>query len=93
MRGHGMTVAGPSIEICVLRAIYAQRNAEIQTTALLLNSTLSKTAANNEDLEPVYFDESEVRDSAVGNIKTVLRPWSLWKREVEAAQLYTHLGA
>ncbi|KAK5137320.1 hypothetical protein LTR08_000290 [Meristemomyces frigidus] len=35
MRGHGFTVQGPSIMDVVLRSVYTQQNASIQTTALL----------------------------------------------------------
>jgi ribulose-5-phosphate 4-epimerase/fuculose-1-phosphate aldolase len=38
MRGHGMTVVAPNIESAVLRAVYTQKNATIQTTALLMQA-------------------------------------------------------
>ena len=44
MRGHGMTVAAPNIEECVLRAIYAQQNAAIQTNALVTRSAYLTTS-------------------------------------------------
>ena len=84
MRGHGMTVAAPAIEHCVFRAVYAQRNAEIQTTALSLSG------GKAEDVN--YLDELEVEDCSGINMKTVLRPWSMWKREVEEAGLYINLA-
>lgn len=38
MRGHGMTLVAPNIESAVLRAVYTQKNASIQTTALLMQA-------------------------------------------------------
>ncbi len=46
MRGHGMTVVGSSVKSAVLRAIYTQVNARIETTALLLG-------------DPVFLNEHE----------------------------------
>jgi ribulose-5-phosphate 4-epimerase/fuculose-1-phosphate aldolase len=48
MRGHGMTVAAPSVRQAVLRAIYTQINARVETKALLLGT-------------PNFLDDKEVR--------------------------------
>lgn len=47
MRGHGMTVVGPSIRLSVMRAIYTQVNARIEATALQLG-------------QPVFLNRHEV---------------------------------
>jgi HCOMODA/2-hydroxy-3-carboxy-muconic semialdehyde decarboxylase len=38
MRGHGLSVAAPNVRQAVLRAIYAQLNARVETRALLLGT-------------------------------------------------------
>jgi ribulose-5-phosphate 4-epimerase/fuculose-1-phosphate aldolase len=98
MRGHGMTVAASTIEHCVFRAIYAQNNAQVQTTALLLlSSSLSVGAragdgGNDAELAITYLDDEEVADSIKINTKTALRPWRSWAREAEASLLYVNLA-
>jgi ribulose-5-phosphate 4-epimerase/fuculose-1-phosphate aldolase len=47
MRGHGMTVVGPSIRDAVFRAVYAQVNAQVELEALRLGP-------------PVFMNEFEV---------------------------------
>ena len=98
MRGHGMTVVGSSIEHAVFRAVYAQNNAVVQTTALLLSNAYlhsgisgvfeGKIAAGEE---VVYMDDEEVVDSIKINVKTAIRPWRSWAREAEASGLYITL--
>jgi ribulose-5-phosphate 4-epimerase/fuculose-1-phosphate aldolase len=97
MRGHGMTVAASTIEHCVFRAIYAQNNAQVQTTALLLSSSLSVGARagdgrNDVELAITYLDNEEIADSININTKTALRPWRSWAREAEASPLYVNLA-
>jgi len=45
MRGHGMAVTGPSVPMAVLRAIYTQLNARIETEALKLGKPVFLNAA------------------------------------------------
>ncbi|OAP54238.1 hypothetical protein AYL99_11339 [Fonsecaea erecta] len=93
MRGHGMTVAATSIEHCVFRSIYTRNNAIVQSTAVMLNSSLrlgSDATGDEEDL--TFLDDDEVADCTGINVKTVLRPWTAWSREVQANPLYVNLA-
>ncbi|KIW91095.1 uncharacterized protein Z519_07989 [Cladophialophora bantiana CBS 173.52] len=98
MRGHGMTVAATSIEHCVFRSIYARNNAIVQTTAVMLQSSLKlgSNASDEHDREEgedlTFLDEEEVADCTGINVKTVLRPWTAWSREVQANPLYVNLA-
>ncbi|KAI9705366.1 MAG: hypothetical protein M1820_005196 [Bogoriella megaspora] len=103
MRGHGLSVCAKTIEDCVLRCVYTQKNAEIQTTALLTRSAYygsggaGKAQAEDEMYRPpiagglaVLSDE----ESAAAKNMTLWsahRPWRLWVREVEAAGMYVNL--
>ncbi|KAF2163616.1 hypothetical protein M409DRAFT_68509 [Zasmidium cellare ATCC 36951] len=79
MRGHGFTAQGQSIMDAVLRSIYTQQNATIQTTALLTH------AAHFNSLT-----EGEAKDTAAMTMLTAERPWRMWLREVEASSLYVN---
>lgn len=85
MRGHGFTVLAGSIQDCVMRAVYTQKNAAIQTTALTVR------AAEPSATGPVkYLSEKEVVDTTWSIAKSAHRPWELWLREVEACGLYAN---
>jgi len=95
MRGHGITVQGPTIQDCVLRAIYTQSNATIQTTALLTRAAFQAQLPPGEKMinEGIHFLSEE--ETAAGMEMTrwsAKRPWGLWLREVEAAGLYANRG-
>ncbi|KAL9624118.1 MAG: hypothetical protein Q9160_001640 [Pyrenula sp. 1 TL-2023] len=90
MRGHGLTVVGPSIEDSVLRAVYTQQNAGIQTTALLTRAA-HHGAATEASASLAFLGESEIKDATDMTTWSALRPWRLWVREVEASNLYTNL--
>jgi ribulose-5-phosphate 4-epimerase/fuculose-1-phosphate aldolase len=105
MRGHGMTVAAESIEHVVFRAIYAQNNAVVQTSAMVLASAArgfpvgemgregeGAGGDGGDELEITYLDDEEIADSTGINTKTALRPWRAWAREVEANGLYVNLA-
>ena len=65
MRGHGSTTVGPSIEVAVYRAIYAEVNAKLQIQAAALG--------------PVNFlNEEEAALAAATTEGQVLRAWDLW---------------
>ena len=85
MRGHGMTVVAPNIEECVLRAIYTQQNASIQTTVLVTRSAYRGSAPLPEVR---FLNDAETADSAVMTHWSSERPWRLWVKEVEQAGLY-----
>jgi ribulose-5-phosphate 4-epimerase/fuculose-1-phosphate aldolase len=65
MRGHGSTTVGPSIEVAVYRAIYAETNAKLQLQA--------------QALGPVNFlNEEEAALAAATTEGQVQRAWELW---------------
>jgi ribulose-5-phosphate 4-epimerase/fuculose-1-phosphate aldolase len=65
MRGHGSTTVGPSIEVAVYRAIYAEVNAKLQIQAAALG--------------PVNFlNEEEAALAAATTEGQVVRAWDLW---------------
>jgi ribulose-5-phosphate 4-epimerase/fuculose-1-phosphate aldolase len=69
MRGHGATMAGPSIKAAVYRAIYTVENGAIQLEAMRLG-------------EVTYLapEEAALYEKYSGEVMT--RPWSLWEDEV-----------
>ena len=92
MRGHGMTVIGPTIQDCVLRAIYTQNNASIQTTALLTRAAYRAELEQEQDIrEGLHYLSEEEAEAATEMTKwSGMRPWMLWLREVEAVGLYVN---
>jgi ribulose-5-phosphate 4-epimerase/fuculose-1-phosphate aldolase len=87
MRGHGMTVVAANIEECVLRSIYTQQNAAIQTTVLTTRAAYS----SSKQLPDVRFlNDAEAADATVMTHWSSSRPWKLWVKEVEQAGLYTN---
>ncbi|KAK5048376.1 hypothetical protein LTR84_006046 [Exophiala bonariae] len=85
MRGHGFTVLAGSIQDCVMRAIYTQKNAAIQSTALSTRSTGTTVTG------PVkYLSQKEVDATTWSIAKSAHRPWTLWLREIEASGLYAN---
>ncbi|KAH8896520.1 class II aldolase and Adducin domain-containing protein [Thozetella sp. PMI_491] len=94
MRGHGFTVAADSIEKAVLRAVYTQKNAAIQTTSLTLRAAYLGTGheADNSTLGIRYLSEEEAEASAEMTKWSVERPWNLWVKQVEDCSLYIRSG-
>jgi ribulose-5-phosphate 4-epimerase/fuculose-1-phosphate aldolase len=70
MRGHGSIAVGISLPQVVFRAIYLEVNARLQSEAMRLGSINFLTA-------------EEARLAAAGNDLHILRPWMLWKHEVD----------
>lgn len=68
MRGHGSTVVGESLKQVVYRAVYAEVNARVQTTALGLG-------------EVSYLSEAECAACMSSHEAQAERPWALWKEE------------
>jgi ribulose-5-phosphate 4-epimerase/fuculose-1-phosphate aldolase len=87
MRGHGFTVAGASIEESVFRAIYTAENARVQSASLSL-----QLAAGTTPLKPdeslYYLEDAELDAATEMGQWSVMRPWTLWVKEVEAGRLY-----
>ncbi|KAI9663200.1 MAG: hypothetical protein M1821_008248 [Bathelium mastoideum] len=102
MRGHGFTVCAKTIEDCVLRAVYTQKNAEIQTTALLTRSAYfggnSGATAKGDGLQRsetagglAVLSDEETEGARDMTLWSAQRPWRLWVREVEAEGMYVNL--
>ena len=69
MRGHGSTTVGPSIEVAVYRAIYAEVNARLQIQASALG--------------PINFlNEEEAALAAATTEGQVVRAWDLWRGRI-----------
>ena len=69
MRGHGATMAGPSIKAAVYRAIYSVQNAAIQLEAMRLG-------------EVTYLAPEEAELYEKYSTEVMTRPWALWEAEV-----------
>src|SRR6266478_5374067 len=70
MRGHGVTVTGPTLQEAVYRGVYVDVNARLQLEAIGLG------AVN-------YLTEPEGRAAAAANASQIGRAWELWKMKVE----------
>ncbi len=70
MRGHGVTVTGPTLQEAVYRGVYVDVNARLQLEAIGLG------AVN-------YLTEPEGRAAAAANASQTGRAWELWKMKVE----------
>ena len=91
MRGHGFTVQGPSIVDVVLRAVYTQQNANVQTTALLTRAAyFGPRQEASQAVEVHYLSEEETEGALEMTKRSAYRPWGLWLREVEANGLYVN---
>ncbi|GKT50049.1 decarboxylase tropJ [Colletotrichum spaethianum] len=84
MRGHGFTVVADSIELAVMRAVYTQKNASIQTTALMIQG-VTRTTGSVRGLS-----KEECAGSDQTTRWSMLRPWHLWVKEVEENTLYVN---
>jgi ribulose-5-phosphate 4-epimerase/fuculose-1-phosphate aldolase len=71
LRGHGNVVVGPTIQIAVFRAYYAEINARQQLQAMMLDRD-----------HVTYMDhgECETTDKVMQSVAG--RPWDLWKSKV-----------
>jgi ribulose-5-phosphate 4-epimerase/fuculose-1-phosphate aldolase len=74
MRGHGSTVAAPTLPLVVYRSIYAELNARYQLQAMLHGPITALTA--EEAAACVASVESQIH-----------RPWELWVREAAQRRL------
>ena len=75
MRGHGMAVVGNSIRLVVSHAVYAERNAQLQTQALRLGSKVT------------YLTQEEA--AATGNFmdSQADRTWEMWAEQAIAHEI------
>jgi len=72
MRGHGATVVGESLPEAVFRAIYTQKNAELQLQAEQLG-------------EVNFLTAGEARSTTVSVGSQIERAWNLWKSDALAS--------
>lgn len=77
MRGHGFTTHASSIQQCVLRAIYTQKNSGIQTTTLITHNAFFKGGIEADTPEIKYLDEEEAAASTEMTKWSAYRPWGL----------------
>lgn len=82
-RGHGFTTLGPTVELAVFRAIYAQTNAVVQAGAIALASLADRVGQPGGWGEVKYLSARERVDTHLSIEPTSGRPWQLWVREVE----------
>ncbi len=76
MRGHGCVVAGPSIKLAVMTAVYTQVNARLQIEAMRLG-------------EPKFLTQGEI-DAMTKRQQTPLaceRAWEYWRQRAGASNL------
>ena len=70
MRGHGDVVVGPTVQRAVIRAVYTEVNARLQTIALGLGG-------------PIEFLSPEESELITGRKDTNFqRPWAMWKSRI-----------
>jgi len=74
MRGHGMTVVGENIPEVVFRAVYTEKNAQLQMQAMRLEGPLT------------FLSDEEGRLATGSNRPTIERPWALWKARAGRGQ-------
>jgi len=72
MRGHGSVAVGTSLPQAVMRAVYAELNARVQSAAIQLGHYTPLTP-------------EEAAAAAASNDGQVERPWRLWKAEARVS--------
>ncbi|TQN66399.1 Decarboxylase tropJ [Colletotrichum shisoi] len=82
MRGHGFTVVADRIELAVMRAVYTQKNAGIQTTALMLQGVTGTAGGGVKGLS-----KEECAGSDQTTRWSMMRPWNLWGNDDLSIQL------
>jgi ribulose-5-phosphate 4-epimerase/fuculose-1-phosphate aldolase len=70
MRGHGVTVTGPTLQEAVYRGVYVDVNARLQLEAIGLGAV-------------DYLTEQEGRAAAAANASQIGRAWEMWTMKVE----------
>lgn len=93
MRGHGFTAVGGRMEEVVLRAVYTSKNAAVQTAALTGRAAylgLGGGMGGGDGDGIRYLSEEETRDATEMTRWSMMKPWEMWVREVEADGLYVN---
>ncbi|KAJ7626067.1 arad-like aldolase/epimerase [Roridomyces roridus] len=81
MRGHGMSIRGPSLRDAVFNSFYIKQDATVQFQAILLGG--GRTS-------PKALNPREVTDTGTTALTLVSRAWSLWAQQVDNEVLYTN---
>ncbi|ETI19690.1 hypothetical protein G647_08703 [Cladophialophora carrionii CBS 160.54] len=100
MRRHGFTTWGTSLKGAIYRAVYATKNAKLQTAATLLRGAFDADPKNARgDLKdggptgPIHASEpltqDQARDANIMNSRAGERVWVVWVQEVKCQALYT----
>jgi HCOMODA/2-hydroxy-3-carboxy-muconic semialdehyde decarboxylase len=76
LRGHGNVVVGTSIQQSVFRAINTEKNAHLQSQAMLLAAAVGAAG------EVTYLTDGEAKAASDMNDEHLDRPWQMWKRQV-----------
>lgn len=79
MRGHGITVVGPTLRQAVFRAVYAELNARVQLDALRVSPRIT------------YLADEEADAASATNDAQVNRAWDLWKLKADMAGVHQKL--
>jgi len=87
MRGHGFTIVGSRIEEAILRAVYMQDNAEVQTTSLLLTAAGTHGLSSSSEIQ--YLSEQEAAGTSGMTQWAWERAWALWVKEIAAVVIYS----
>lgn len=80
LRGQGAVCCGESLQEAVYKIILVERNAEIQTLAMLQRE--------GTDIEITYLDEQESRDATRTMRYFVQRAWEQWSVEIRRSDMY-----
>ena len=70
MRGHGVTVAGSTVQEAVFRSVYTEINAKLLSQALALSPNVT------------YLTDEEARAVDTANMGQLSRVWDLWVRDL-----------
>ena len=88
MRGHGFTAVASTIQECVFRAIFTQKNAVVQTTTIELSAAYSQLTKDSGNV--CYLCEDEIAPTAAMSNAVWNRAWGSWVGQIEAENLYIH---
>jgi ribulose-5-phosphate 4-epimerase/fuculose-1-phosphate aldolase len=88
MGGHGFSLAATDIEEAVFFTIYAQSDAEVESSTIELEHGFSGAGGTGVR----YLTRLKAHDAWAANRPLISRPWELWHREVQTMGrgLYVH---
>lgn len=73
MRGHGSVTVGPGIRLAVVRAVYTEQNARLESEALKLGDV-------------TFLNDEEAAKAASTLAGQAGRPWELWRQKAMAGR-------